>query len=220
MSELKELLVEGLQDLLNAENQLVAALPKMVAAAKNPMLKQAFDKHLTQTESHVERLKMSLELLGSDGDSKPCKGMKGLIEEGQEVIEDGKEMDELTADLGLIAAAQKVEHYEISGYGTARCLAKHLGERKVATLLSHTLGEEEAADFLLTDLSQPLVQQALSVGIGNRTKTPWGEPGETRSDNKARTAAAGGSETRNASATTGAKARTAAAGGTSARKKG
>jgi Mn-containing catalase len=111
MSELRELLVEGLQDLLNAENQLVAALPKMAAAARNAVLKQAFGKHLTQTEGHVERLKLSLELLGEDEESKPCKGMKGLLEEGQEIIEDGKEMDELTADLALIAAAQKVEHY-------------------------------------------------------------------------------------------------------------
>jgi Mn-containing catalase len=201
MSELKELLIEGLQDLLNAENQLVAALPKMVTAAHNTRLKQTFDKHLTQTEGHVERLKMSLELLGADEDSKPCKGMKGLIEEGQEVIKEGEEMDELTADLALIAAAQKVEHYEISGYGTARCLAKHLGERKVAKLLSHTLGEEESADFILTDLSQPLVQQALSAQIGNGTKTPWGEPGKIENASpamggtQARTAAAGGSQT-------------------------
>jgi Mn-containing catalase len=204
MSEMKELLVEELQDLLNAENQLVAALPKMVAAAHNTTLKQAFDKHLTQTEGHVERLKLSLELLGADENSNPCKGMKGLIEEGQEIIEDSKELDELTADLALIAAAQKVEHYEISGYGTARCLAKHLGERKVATLLSHTLGEEESADFILTDLSQPLVQQALSAQIGNGTKTPWGESGDTRNAT---------------TSVTGNKVRTAAAGGTSARKK-
>lgn len=205
MSELKELLVEELQDLLNAEGQLVAALPKMAAAANNPMLKQAFEKHLTQTEGHVERLKMSLELLGANQDSKQCRGMKGLIEEGQEIIEDGEDMDELTADLALIAAAQKVEHYEISGYGTARCLARHLGERKVATLLSHTLGEEESSDFLLTDLSQPLVQQALSEQIGNGTKTPWGTPGDSRS---VASTPAGGS-----------KARTAAAGGNSAKKK-
>ena len=195
MSQLKELLIEGLQDLLNAENQLIAALPKMATAAKNRMLKQAFEKHLTQTEGHVKRLELSLEHLGTKVGSKPCKGMKGLIEEGQETIEDGTEMDDLTADLALIAAAQKVEHYEISGYGTARCLAKLLGERKVATLLSHTLGEEEAADFILTDLSQPLVQQALSLEFGNGTKTPWGEPGETRTPGagaKARTATASG----------------------------
>jgi Mn-containing catalase len=213
MSELKELLVEGLQDLLNAENQLVGALPKMAAAANNPILKKAFEKHLTQTEGHVERLKMSLEVLGADGDSKPCKGMKGLIEEGQEVIEDGKDKDELTADLALIAAAQKVEHYEISGYGTARCLARHLGERKVATLLSHTLGEEESADFLLTDVSQPLLQQAFSAEFGDGSKTPWGSPGDTRGAGNSTASAA------SSTAMTGNKARTAAAGGTSARKK-
>jgi len=202
MSELKELLVESLQDLLNAENQLVGALPKMVGAAHCKKLKQAFTKHLTQTEGHVERLQMALELLGETAESKLCKGMKGLLEEGQEVISDGEEMGELTADLALIAAAQKVEHYEISGYGTARCLAKQLGERKVAKLLSCTLGEEESADFILTDLSQPLVQQALSVEIGNGTKAPWGEPGEAENASpamggvKARTAAAGGSQTR------------------------
>jgi Mn-containing catalase len=202
MSELKELLVRDLQDLLNAENQLVGALPKMIGAAHCSKLKEVFTKHLTQTKGHVERLTTALKLLGEDADSKPCKGMKGLLEEGQEVISDGEEMDELNADLALIAAAQKVEHYEISGYGTARCLARHLGERKVAKLLSHTLGEEEVADFLLTDLSQPLVQQALSVEIGNGTKAPWGEPGETENTSpamggvKVRTAAASGSQTR------------------------
>lgn len=202
MSELKELLVESLQDLLNAENQLVGALPKMASAAHCSKLKAAFTKHLTQTEGHVERLQTALELLGGDTKSETCEGMKGLIEEGQEVISDGEELDELTADLALIAAAQKVEHYEISGYGTARCLAKHLGERKVAKLLSHTLGEEESADFILTDLSQPLVQQALSVEIGNGTKAPWGEPGEIENASpanggvKVRTAAAGGSHSR------------------------
>jgi Mn-containing catalase len=205
MSELKELLIENLQDLLSAEKQLVTALPKMAGAAGNAILKQAFEKHLIQTEGHVERLKLSLQLLGSNEDTRPCKGMRGLIEEGQEVIEDGKEMEDLTADLALIAAAQKVEHYEISGYGTARCLAKLLGERKVATLLSHTLGEEEAADFILTDLSQPLVQEALSAELGDGTKAPWGEPGAMRNS----TPAMGNSKVRSA----------AAAGASSARKR-
>ena len=127
MPELKELLVEQLQDLLNAENQLVGALPKMAEAANASKLKEAFQKHLTQTEGHVQRLKNALELLGEDAGSKPCKGMKGLIEEGQEVIDEGEDKDELGADLALIAAAQKVEHYEISGYGTARCLARQIG---------------------------------------------------------------------------------------------
>ena len=204
MSELKELLVEELQDLLNAENQIVGALPKMVEAANDSTLKLAFEKHLTQTEGQVERLKMALELLGEDTGSKPCKGMKGLLEEGQETIENGEDRDELAADLALIASAQKVEHYEISGYGTARCLAKQLGERQVAKLLSQTLGEEEAADFLLTEITKPLLQQATSVEFGNGTKMPWGEPGETNSrtapmgqsttPSKVRTAAAGGSQ--------------------------
>jgi Mn-containing catalase len=179
MSELKELLVEELQDLLNAENQIVGALPKMVDAAKNGKLKETFEKHLVQTKGHVERLTSALQLLGESAESKPCKGMKGLLEEGEETIEDGEDQDELTADLALIASAQKVEHYEISGYGTARCLARQLGEPEVATLLSHTLGEEESADFLLTELSKPLLQEATSVEVGNGTKTPWGEPGGT-----------------------------------------
>lgn len=199
MPELKELLVEQLQDLLNAENQIVGALPKMVDAAHNNKLREAFDKHLLQTRDHVERLKSALQLLGESAESKPCKGMKGLLEEGAETIEDGEEQEPLTADLALIASAQKVEHYEISGYGTARCLARQLGEREVAVLLSHTLGEEESADFLLTEITKPLLQEASSVEFGNGTKTPWGEPGDTGTarepvmgQSKARAASAGG----------------------------
>lgn len=198
MSELKKLLVEQLQDLLNAENQIVGALPKMVEAAHEPTLKRAFEKHLTQTEGQIERLKRALDLLGEGSGSKPCKGIRGILEEGQEIIEEGEDQDELTADVALIAAAQKVEHYEISGYGTAHCLARQLGERKVATLLSHTLGEEESADFLLTEITKPLLQQITSVEVGNGTRAPWGEPGETAASNpamghsKARVATASG----------------------------
>ena len=162
MSQLRELLVEELQDLLHAESQLVAALPKMAKAAHNPKLKEAFEKHLTQTKGHAERLKAAFELLGEKAEAKPCKAMKGLVEEGSETIEEGAEKDELAADLALISAAQKVEHYEISGYGSVRALARHLGERDVATLLSHTLGEEESADHLLTEIAKPLVQEALA----------------------------------------------------------
>src|SRR4029453_12514116 len=179
MSDLKELLIDQLQDLLNAENQIVGALPKMVDAAHDTKLKEAFEKHLTQTENHVKRLTLSLQTLGESVESEPCKGMKGLLEEGQEMIKDGESQEELIADLALIAAAQKVEHYEISGYGTARCLAKQVGQREVATLLSHTLGEEEACDFLLTAVAQSLLQQAVSVEFGNGTKAPWGEPGDS-----------------------------------------
>lgn len=157
---LRELLVEELQDLLHAEGQLVAALPKMAAAAHHPKLKQAFEVHLHQTEGQVERLKAVFQLLGEKAQPKPCKAMMGLVEEGQETINDGSDKQEGIADLGLIAAAQRVEHYEISGYGTARSLARQIGESEVATLLSHTLGEEERSDYLLTELSKPLMQQA------------------------------------------------------------
>jgi Mn-containing catalase len=166
MPQLKELLVEELQDLLHAETQLVGALPKMAAAAHNPGLQEAFIKHLQQTETHVERLKKVFELLGEKAQPKPCKAMMGLVEEGSETIEEGKEKESLAADLALITAAQKVEHYEISGYGTARALARQIGEPGVATLLSHTLGDEESADFLLTAISKPLLQQATLEDMG------------------------------------------------------
>jgi Mn-containing catalase len=160
MPQLKELLVDELQDLLHAETQLVGALPKMADAAHHPKLQEAFIKHLQQTETHVERLKKVFELLGEKARPKPCKAMMGLVEEGSETIEEGKGKEPLAADLGLITAAQKVEHYEISGYGTARALARQIGEIEVATLLSHTLGDEESADFLLTLISKPMLQQA------------------------------------------------------------
>ena len=160
MEMLREVLVESLQDLLHAEMQLVQALPKMAEAASHPKLKEAFEKHLEQTEGHVQRLKSAFEILGEKAEPKACKGMLGLIEEGKEVISENEDKEELAADLCLIAAAQKVEHYEISGYGTARSLARQIGERDVATLLSHTLGEEESSDYLLTEVSKPILQDA------------------------------------------------------------
>src|SRR5205814_3252044 len=102
----------------------------------------------------------AFEVLDEKAEPKPCKGIQGLIEEGKEIIEDNAGEDELAADLALIGAAQKVEHYEISGYGTARCLARQIGETDIATLLSRTLGEEESADYLLTELAKPILQEA------------------------------------------------------------
>ena len=160
MPQVKELLIEELQDLLHAESQLVAALPKMAGAANHPKLREAFEKHLVQTQNQVERLKEAFELLGAEAKPKPCLSMKGLIEEGQETIDESADKQELSADLSLICAAQKVEHYEISGYGTAKALARQIGAVEVATLLSRTLGEEEAADHLLTEIAKPLLQQA------------------------------------------------------------
>jgi len=162
MSQLKELLVEELQDVLHAETQLTKALPKMAQAAHNPKLRESFEKHLIQTENQVERLRMAFELLGEKAQAKPCKAMEGLVAEGEETIAEGKEKEELSADLALITAAQKVEHYEISAYGTLRALARQIGEFQVAELLSHTLGEEESTDFLLTEVAKPLIQQATS----------------------------------------------------------
>jgi len=167
MNQLRDLLVDDLEDLLHAEMQLVEALPKMAEAAKNPNLKDAFEKHLKQTQGHVERLQSAFELLGQKAQLKRCKGMQGLIAEGVEAIEDNKKEEKLTSDLALIGAAQKVEHYEISGYGTARCLARQIGEREIATLLSHTLGEEESSDYLLSELSKPMLQDALLMDSGS-----------------------------------------------------
>jgi Mn-containing catalase len=167
MPQLKELLVEQLQDLLHAEGQLTGALPKMAEAANHPKLKEAFEKHLLQTEGHVERLRKVFEMLGEEAEPKPCKAMMGLIEEGKETIEKGEDKEPIAADLALIAAAQRVEHYEIACYGTVRGLARQLGEIDAARLLSHTLGEEESSDFLLTAIADPLVQQAAIEDGGN-----------------------------------------------------
>jgi len=167
MPQLKELLVEQLQDLLHAEGQLTGALPKMAQAAHHPKLKEAFEKHLVQTEGHVERLRQVFEMLGEAAEPKPCKAMMGLIEEGKETIEEGGDKEPIAADLALIAAAQRVEHYEIACYGTVRVLARQLGEIDAARLLSHTLGEEENSDFLLTAIADPLIQQAAIEDGGN-----------------------------------------------------
>lgn len=157
---LENLLIAEMQDLLHAEGQLVKALPKMAKAAHEPKLKQAFQKHTEETKAQVERLKQAFELLGVKAKAKPCKAMQGLVEEGQEQIEEGKEKEEVASDLMIVAAAQKVEHYEISGYGTCRAIAEQLGQTKVAKLFAQTLAEEEKADKLLTALSPALLQEA------------------------------------------------------------
>jgi len=175
MGQLKELLVEEMRDLLHAEGQLVTALPKMVAAANNAKLKEAFENHLVQTEGHIERLKKAFELLGEKAQPKPCKAMMGLVAEGEETISEGGDKNALISDLALIASAQRVEHYEISGYGNVHCLARQIGEFEVAHLFSHTLGEEETADYLLTEITKPILQQAtLDDGdaIQKKTKHP------------------------------------------------
>ena len=160
MQLLQELLTEELKDLLHAENQLVKALPKMAKAAKDADLKTAFQDHLEQTKEHVERLKQAFEMLEEKPKAKVCKGMAGLVEEGQEIITEGKQMEEAPADLALIGAAQRVEHYEIAAYGTARAIAEQMDRQDIVELLSKTLAEEEKADELLTHVAQPLLAQA------------------------------------------------------------
>ncbi|MEO7142332.1 MAG: ferritin-like domain-containing protein [Bryobacteraceae bacterium] len=160
MEMLNELLVEELQDLLHAEGQLVKALPKMAKAAHAPKLRTAFEEHFVQTQEHVERLKRAFELLNEKPKAKVCKAMMGLVEEGAETISEGKGKEAAIADLALIVAAQKVEHYEISAYGSARAMAGQLGNQDVAKLLSQTESEEQKADELLTTIARPLLKGA------------------------------------------------------------
>jgi ferritin-like metal-binding protein YciE len=157
-SSLQELLVDQVKDLYDAEKQLVKALPKLAKAASSDELDEAIRAHLEETQTQVERLETIFELLGAPAKSKPCKGMRGLIEEGNEEAE--AHDDETLCDLAIIAAAQRVEHYEISAYGTARTIAERLGNNKVAKLLSETEEEEKAADQKLNEVAMALYENA------------------------------------------------------------
>ena len=151
---LQELLVDELKDIYNAENQIIKALPKMAKNATNPQLAAAFEKHLEETRGHVARLEQIAEELDFTPKGKKCKGAEGLIEEGKEVME---EFEDDTLDAGLIGAAQRVEHYEIAAYGTARAHAELLGYRKAGRLLQQTLEEEMRTDKKLTQLAEGIV---------------------------------------------------------------
>jgi ferritin-like metal-binding protein YciE len=152
VKNLEELYVEQLKDLHSAEKQLVQALPKMAKAASMPELQQGFQDHLAQTRGHVDRLEQIFARLGASAGRKKCKAMEGLIEEGQEAIE--LEGDTDVKDAALIAAAQRVEHYEIAGYGTVRTFANHLGFDQDRNLLQQTLDEEGETDKKLTSLAE------------------------------------------------------------------
>lgn len=148
---LKELFIDELKDLYNAENQLVKALPKMAKASESRELKAGFEEHLEQTRGHVERLESIFSKLGQNPKGKKCKGMEGLVEEGADAIE---EYEGALRDAALIGGAQRVEHYEIAGYGTVIGMAKQLGESGHARLLEQTLEEEKETDAKLTSLSE------------------------------------------------------------------
>jgi ferritin-like metal-binding protein YciE len=148
---LTELLVEEIKDIYHAEKQLVRALPKMAKAADSAPLKEAITAHLAETQEQVVRLEKVFTLLKTPPKAKPCKGMQGLLEEGSEAIED--EENGAIRDLAIIAAAQRVEHYEISAYGTARAMAEQIGNAQVAKLLEETENEEKAADEKLSNVA-------------------------------------------------------------------
>jgi Mn-containing catalase len=157
---LDELLIDELRDILHAEKQLTKALPKMAEAARFDQLRGLFEQHLAETETQIERLNECFNLLGKTRRAKPCRGMMGLVEEGQEVIEQGEKKDDAAADLALIGAAQRVEHYEISGYTTARNLAQQLRQSAIVVLLSKSLAEEENTDQLLNQVARSLMSVA------------------------------------------------------------
>ena len=160
---LHDALVHDLQDLYSAEVQLTKALPKMAKASSHQELTAAFQDHLEQTKGHVERLEKALKQLEASTRGEKCKAMEGLIEEGKSTLE--LDAEEQVRDALIISAAQKVEHYEIAGYGTARTFAKLLGEDDIASILQETLDEEKATDKALTEIAETVVNQEGEVGI-------------------------------------------------------
>jgi len=151
-NNLNDLYVDTLKDLYNAEQQIISALPKMVSAASSPDLKRGLQDHLDQTRRQVDRLHQIFNEMGTSPTGKKCRGMEGLLEEGEEILNSGADPD--VKDAGLIASAQKVEHYEISGYGTARTFAQQLGFSNAAQVLQQILQEEKTTDEKLTALAE------------------------------------------------------------------
>ncbi|HEY5793013.1 MAG TPA: ferritin-like domain-containing protein [Chthoniobacterales bacterium] len=158
LQTLKDLYIYELKDLYSAEKQIIRALPKMAKAAANEKVAGDFNEHLEQTKTHVNRLEDILSSLHQSTRGPKCKGMEGVLEEGAEMIEE--EADDEVRDAGLIASAQRVEHYEIAGYGTARTYAQLIGDHKGAKLLQTTLNEEEETDRKLTALAESSINVA------------------------------------------------------------
>ena len=162
LDTLEKLYDDELRDIYNAENQLLKALPKMAKGSSSPDLKSGFEKHLRQTETHVERLEQIFAELDESPKGKTCHAMKGLIEEGSEILkEDGEES---VLDAGIIVAAQKVEHYEMAAYGSARTFARLLGQDKAAELLQSTLDEESETNESLNQLAENIVNPEALIG--------------------------------------------------------
>lgn len=161
-SSIRELYIHELKDLYNAETQLTKALPKMAKAASNAELRQAFEEHLRQTSEHVSRLEQIFEMVEEKASGKKCLGMEGLVKEGADTMKE--DFEGSVMDAAIIGAAQKIEHYEISGYGTVRELAELLGEDEHVSLLEETLEEEKQTDEKLTQLAETINSQAQEEG--------------------------------------------------------
>jgi len=159
---LRQLYIDELRDLYNAETQMVKALPKMAKASSNDELRQAFEEHLRQTSEQVSRLEQIFEMLDEKPTGKKCLGMEGLVKEAAETMRE--DYEDPVMDAGIIGAAQRVEHYEIAGYGTVRTLAELLGEDQHVTLLEQTLEEEKQTDQKLTDLAKEINPKGMEVG--------------------------------------------------------
>lgn len=181
LDNLNALLEDQIKDLYSAENQLLKALPKMAKTASNEMLREAFEAHLEETKVHVERLQEIAKLLEITPGGKKCKAMEGLLEEGKEALEE--EGEDAIIDAGLIVAAQKVEHYEISGYGSASAIAEQLNESEIVELLQMTLQEEEATDEKLSDIS---INQILPSATSSDEDGEDGDEGENDNGDKSR----------------------------------
>jgi ferritin-like metal-binding protein YciE len=164
LDTLRDLFVNELKDIYNGENQILKALPRLAKAAESAELRNAFEKHLRETEGQVKRLERIFERLGERPTGKRCKGMEGLVEEGKDILEEKGE--DAVVDAALIAAAQKVEHYEIASYGCLITYAGLLGDREAEKLLKQTLGEEEATDKKLTELGEGGINQAAVAAGG------------------------------------------------------
>jgi ferritin-like metal-binding protein YciE len=157
LNNLQDLFVHELKDLYSAEQQILQALPKMASATEHSELKRAFEDHERMTKDQVQRLDMIADDLGVDLKGHKCKGIEGIIKEGEELM--GHDADPDVLDAGLIAAAQRVEHYEIAGYGTARTFARRLGHERAAELLQQTLDEEGNTDKQLTQIAEGMVNR-------------------------------------------------------------
>ena len=171
---LQTLLVDELRDIYHAERQLVRALPKLAKAASSPELREALESHLTETEGHVARLEQAFDMLDETAKSKTCAGMVGIVEEGSDLIKKGKGS---ALDAGIIAGAQRAEHYEIAAYGSVMAWAKALGHEDIAELLSSTLEEEKAADAKLSELAEAGINEAAA-------SEPNGERREARTGSR------------------------------------